>query len=285
MIHFSNPRDGFFRAWFSYYEAENLKSIFRYIRAGRTERDELRRRLYPIKTSKISFESALTAKNFSELSDALRRTRLYRVLKDPLRRLSTGEERSLFPLEMALDSFVEMTLFKALKKLDLSEREMLLPIFGTRIDLYNIYLLYRSMFFYDLTPEETLNRLLPARYRVSLAILREAARLKSHKDMIEKMKERFPIYAQLMIDATSDSLPQLAMERNVKRYIYIQAKKVFNSGSPGFHTAMSYFVMRNFEIGDIVRVIEGVRYGYDRRDAAAYLVTPLVSGGEMEWQY
>jgi V/A-type H+-transporting ATPase subunit C len=286
IIHFSSPRDRFFHAWFACYEAENLKSIFRYIRAGRTsERDDLRRRLYSIKTSKVSFENVLLAKNFSEVADALRGTRFYRVLKDPLSRLSTGEERSLFPLEMALDSFVEITLFKALKKLDPSEREMLLPIFGTRIDLYNIYLLYRSMVFYDMTPEETLNRLLPARYRVSLAILREAARLKSYEDMIEKMKERFPVYAQLLVDAVGDAAPQLALERNIKRYIYMQAKKVFNSAPPGFHTAMSYFVMRNFEIGDIIHVIEVVRYGYDRWKAAAYLVTPVVLGGEIEWQY
>jgi V/A-type H+-transporting ATPase subunit C len=286
MIHFSSPRYGFFRAWFACYEAENLKSIFRYIRAGRTgERDDLRRRLYSLKTSKVSFENALTARNFSDVADALRGTHFYRVLRDPLRRLSTGEERSLFPLEMALDSFVEITLFKALKKLDLSEREMLLPIFGTRIDLYNIYLLYRAMVFYDMTPEETLNRLLPARYRVSLAILREAVRLESHEDLIERIKERFPAYGQLLVDAAGDAEPQLALERNIKRYIRAQARKVFNSSPPGFHTAMSYFVMRNFEIGDIIHVIEDVRYGYDRQKAASYLVAPVVLGGEMEWQY
>jgi V/A-type H+-transporting ATPase subunit C len=285
IIHLGNPRDKFFKAWFSFFEAENLKSIFRYIMAGRIERDDLRRRLYPINASKVSFEKMLLAKDFSEVADVLRGTRFYKVLSDSLRRSVSGEERSLFPVEMALDSFAELSLYRAMNRLSAAEHAMLLPIFGSRIDLYNIYTLYRAMAFYDMTPEETLNRLLPVRYRISLAVLREAVRMASFDRVADMIKERFPVYTMFFADVAENGEKQLILERNVKRCIYIQAHRVFNSGSPDFHTAMSYFILRGFEIGDITRVIESVRYGYDKKKAAECLVAPVVSGGEFEWRY
>jgi V/A-type H+-transporting ATPase subunit C len=285
MVHLGNPRDKLFKAWFSLYEAENLKSIFRNLMGGRTSRDDLRRRLYPITATKISFEKVLLSKSFSDVADALRGTRFYKVLAEPLRRLASGDESSLFPVEMALDSFVESTLFKALGRFEPEERNVLLPIFGTRVDSYNLYTLYRAMIFYDLTPEETLNRLLPVRYRISLSILREAVRFESFDVLAAFIKERFPVYSQLLEGVEKAEEAQLVLERNFKRYIYMQARSVFISGSPDFHTAMAYFILRNSEIADITRVIESVRYGYDRRKAAAYLVTPVVSGGESEWRY
>ncbi|MDR1650570.1 MAG: V-type ATPase subunit, partial [Synergistaceae bacterium] len=241
-------------------------------------------RLYLSANSKISYDSALLSRNFAELSDALRESVYYRVLAEPLRRLASGEEKSLFPLEMALDLFVELSLHKALKKLGPDDRNRLIPIFGVRLDLYNIYILYRARTFYDMTPEEILNRLPPSRFRVTMESLRGMVRL-DIDHLAEFLKNRFPQYAQLFVSALPDKNTQLSMERNIKRHIYSQARNVYGSGPPGFHTAVSYYVLKEFEISDIVRIIEYVRYGHERRDAAAYLTRPIIStGGETEWQ-
>jgi V/A-type H+-transporting ATPase subunit C len=284
LIHMSSPRDVFFRAMMRSHEAENLKSVFRFIASGRTDRDELRRRLYATKSSKISYDNVLSARDFSELSDALKGTYFFRVLSEPLKKLHTGEEKSLFPLETALDMSVELSLFKALKKMSAAERNRLMPIFGRRADLFNLYILYRATRFYSMTPEEMLNRLLPVRYRVTLNFLRGAVRAAGHEQMAEMLKSRYPEYGELFSEASEDEEPQLALERNIKRYVYTQAIKVFNGGPPGFHTVVSYFALKEFEITDIIRIIEYVRYGYDRRHAAAYLTRPIISGGETEWQ-
>ncbi len=257
LIHLSDPRDRFFRAWVRWHEADNLKSIFRHIAAGRTDRDELRRRLYAPKHSTVLYENLLAARDFSELSEALAGTVYHRVLEDPMKRLATGEP---------------------------AERKMLQPIFGARVDLYNLYMLYRAVTFYNMTPEETLNRLLPVRYRVTLAFLRSAVRAASMEQVIDMMKEAFPKYAEVLIGSLREEEPQLTLERNIKRYIYMEAKRVFGSGPPDFHTAMSYFMLKEAEITDIIRIIEYVRYGYDRRKAAEYLIRPIISGGETEWQ-
>ncbi|MDR3332715.1 MAG: V-type ATPase subunit [Synergistaceae bacterium] len=282
--HLSSPRDKFFRTWVRWHESEYLKSVFRYIGAGRMDRDEIRRRFYAIKSSNVSYDNILSARNFTELSDNLRGSLYFSPLADSLKRLASGEEHSLFPLEMALDNFNELSLFKSLKKLELEEGDTMLQIFGVRADLYNIYTLYRAMTFYSMTPEEILNRLLPMRYRIKLPFLREAVRVESFSQTVELLNSEFPAYAELFMGALASDEPQLSLERNIKRYIYNQAKRVLSSGLPGFHTVMGYFILKEYEINDIIHITEAVRYGYDRRRAAAYLIRPIISGGETEWQ-
>ena len=284
LIHLSDPRDAFFRCWIAWYEAENLKSIFRHIAAGRTDRDSLRRRLYTVPGSKLSYENMLTARDFSELGDAMKDSPYYKVLADPFKRLLSGEERSLFPAEMAVDNFVELNQFRKMKKLSPKEREMLLPIFGTWVDLLNLYSLYRAKAFYAMTPEETLNRLLPVRYRVNLAFLKEAVRADALEPLADLIDANFPVYGELISEVIRKGEPELILERNIKRHMLMQATKTFGKGPPGFHTAMSYFILREYEISDLIRIIEDVRYGYDRRNAAVYLIRPIITGGETEWQ-
>jgi V/A-type H+-transporting ATPase subunit C len=285
LFHMSSPRDKFFKTLTYQYEADGLKSVFRHIASGRSDREKLRRRLNVPKHSVVSYDNMLSARDFSEVSDVLRNTPYYRSLAEPLRRLHSGEERSLFPLEMALDMFVESSQNKALKKLEPDERNRLLPIFGTRADLYNLSILYRAFAYYNLTPEETLNRLLPARYRVSMPLLREFVRAESGSRLTEMLKGKFPGYAELISSVQDDENPELALESKIKRYVYAQAKYVFDSGPPGFHTAVGYYILKQFETGDLTRIIECVRYAYDRRGASAYLTKPIAAaGGEHEWQ-
>jgi V/A-type H+-transporting ATPase subunit C len=285
LYHMSSPRDKFFKTMMYQYEADDLKSVFRHIASGRADREKLRRRLNASKHSMISYDNILSARDFSEVADVLRNTFYYRSLAEPLRRLHSGEEHSLFPLEMALDMFVESSRNKALKKLEPDERNRLLPIFGVRVDLYNLYILYRAIEYYNLTPEETLNRLLPARYHVTMPMLREFVRAESGSRLTEILKGRFPAYAELISSALGDENPELALESKIKRYVYTQAKKVFDNVPPGFHTAVGYYILKEFETPDLPRIIEYVRYAPDRRSAAAYLTKPIAAaGGEHEWQ-
>jgi V/A-type H+-transporting ATPase subunit C len=285
LLHMSSPRDKFFKTLLYQYEADDIKSVFRHIASGRADREKLRQRLNASKRSMISFDNLLSARDFSEVSDVLRNTPYYRSLAEPLRRLHSGEQRSLFPLEMALDMFVESSRNKALEKLSPDERNRLLPIFGIRADLYNLYILYRALLYYSLTPEEMLSRLLPSRYRVTMPILRELARADSLPRLTEMLKGRFPAYAELISSALDDENRELALESKIKRYIYAQAKRVFDNGPPGFHTAVGYYILKEFEITDLTRIIEYVRYAHDRRSAAAYLTKPIAgAGGEHEWQ-
>jgi V/A-type H+-transporting ATPase subunit C len=187
-------------------------------------------------------------------------------------------------LETSLDRSNESSLFKALTNLGSDERRGLQPLFGARLDLFNIYILYRALTFYELSPEEILNLILPVQYKINLHFLGGAIHDESFEHTIERLRHRFAVYADIFASGLSDENPQLSIERNIKRYLYKLAYKLVKTGSPGFHTVMGYFLLKEYEITDIIRITEAVRYGYDRRLAAAYLIRPIISGGETTWQ-
>ena len=114
----------FFLDWLSWYEAEQLKSIFRWIHSKRLDRDEMRRRLYHIPSSKLPYEALLNCRDYREVLEALVNTQYHAVLREPVRRLVNGE-KSLFALEFAIDNLVETKLYSDINKLPAHEREIL----------------------------------------------------------------------------------------------------------------------------------------------------------------
>ena len=284
LIHFNGPRDVFFRRWVALYEAKNLKTIFRNLLNQNTNKENLRKRLYPIPGTTLEYEKILLARNFSEMAEAFSGTPYYKVLLEPLKRIATGEERTLFPLEMALDIFVENNLHKAMKLLSSMEQRLLSPFFSSRVDLLNLYTVYRSIVFYKMPHEEILNRLLQVRYRLQLPQLKLLARAADSADFVDVLQSVAPCYAPIFEGVDKYPSPQLVLEKNINRYLYTQALKIYRSSAPHFHTAIACFLLLEFEIKDLIKIIENVRYGFERKEAVAYLIRPILVGGDILWQ-
>lgn len=278
--HLSAPRSQLFRMWVRRYEAENLKSIFRGIASGALDKEMMRKRLFVLRSSTVDYDALLDASNFEDAEKALAGSKYAKVIAEPIRKLINGEEKMLFSLEMAIDGQIELALSRALKKIGQSEMKRLFPIFGARVDLYNLYMMYRAAAFYKMAPEEAISRLLPVRYRVGLEFLLMALRAETPTAALEMIKSHYPGYARILTDSSSLEDSEIMLDRNIRRYIYLEAQKVFASGPPGFHTAMGYFIMKEAEAADIIRIVECVRYGYDRRHALKYLIMPHAAGGE-----
>lgn len=274
----------FFIDWMSWFEAEQLKSIFRWMRTRRIDHDAMRARLIHVPGAELPYEALLNCVDYDELLDALSGTKYYRVLKEPVRRIVNGE-KSLFSLEMAVDNLVETILYNDIKSLSAKERTMLEPLFGSRIDLLNIYHLHRCMWYYSMTVEETIAYLLPVRHNVKTKHLRAIAKEGlSAEERLEALDSISPVYGKIFREALAREDKELALEMSIKRYNYLKALEIFKNGIPGFHTAIAYFILKDHEISDIIRMIENVRYDYDRRSAAQYLIRPIPTRGEPTWQ-
>ena len=283
LAYLAGPKRKLFSDWLSWYEAEHLKSIFRWLRSRRVERDVMRKRLFSIPGSKLSYDLLLNSRDYSEALEALKETKYYKVIQEPVRRLLNGED-SLFSLELAIDNLVEAELYNDLKAIDGYSAKMLEPLFGTRIDLINLYHFHRCTWYYHMTLEETLTRMLPVKYKVKTHHLREMSKGSTWEERLDNFESSFPLYAEIFRTALEQEDRELALEMSIKRFNYLKAMSIFQKGSPGFHTAMSYFILKGHEIDDVIRIIEDVRYDYDRRNAAAYLVKPITGGGEPIWQ-
>ena len=276
LSYLAGPQRELFVDWLGWYEAEHLKSIFRWIRVKRLDRDEMRKRLFVVPGSKLSYGLLLNSRDYGEALDALKDTKYYKAVAEPVRHLINGEE-SLFSLELAIDNLVESSLYNDLKNLPEKEQKLLEPLFGSRIDLLNLY-------HFHMTMEETLSRMLPVKYKVKTHHLRDMARGATWEERLDRLELSFPVYAKIFRDALEKEDRELALEMSIKRYNYLKALAIFEKGPPGFHTAISYFILKSHELDDIIRVIEDVRYDYDRSQAATYLIRPIISGGEPKWQ-
>lgn len=280
----SGTQKKLFTDWLGWYEAEHLKTIFRWIRSRDFNRDTIRSRLDIVPGSKLSYDLLLSCRDYKEALDALKDTKYYEVVKEPVSRLIRGED-SLFALELALDNFAEKSIFDDLKKLPDADRQKLEPVFGVRVDLLNLYHFHRCMWYYKLSLEETLSHMLPVKYKVTTHHLREMYKSSSTwQERMDKLEELFPKYSKIFKTAMEEEDTELALEMSIKRHTYLKELSVFRSSTPGFHTAMSYFLLKSQEADDIIRIIEDVRYDYDRKSAATYLVRPIFSGGESSWQ-
>ena len=283
LSYLSGARRQVFTDWLGWYESEQLKSIFRWISSRRISRDEMRQRLYSIPGSKVSYENLLNSRDYSEALEALKDTRYYKAIQEPVRRLINGEE-SLFSLEIAIDNLVETQLYCDLKKIEDKEHRLLEPLFGTRIDLLNLYHFHRCTWYYNMTMEETLSRMLPVKYKIKTHHLRDMAKGATLEERLERVRVLYPAYARIFQDAIGQPDGELILEMSIKRYNYLKALSIFQKGEPGFHTALSYFVLKSHEVDDVIRIIEDVRYDLDRRNAVAYLIRPIIGGGEPLWQ-
>lgn len=284
MHYLNGAREKFFVDWLSWYEAENLKSIFRWILSGRLDRHEMDKRLFNIPGSAISYERLLDCQTYGDVLYALRGTKYYESIKAPVRRLEQGE-KSLFALELAIDNLCEQNLFNDFEELPSSEAKLLMTYYGARVDLLNLYNFHRCMRYYNLSLEETLSRMLPVKRFIQVKHLREMSRAGTDwRDRLKPIEDIFPKYTKVFMDSLGEDDNELMLEMSIKRFLHDRAVKIFSSGRPGFHTVMGYFSIKSYEIDDIIRIIEDVRYGYEARIAKRYMIRPLIGGGEPKWQ-
>ena len=276
-------RKKLFSAWMGWFEAGQLRNIFRWIRSRRVDRDSMRKSLHSVPGTKLPYDLLLNSRDYGEALEALAGTKYYDAIKEPIRRLVGGEE-SLFALEYALDSFIERERFNSLKIIPEEDRKVLMPLFGTRLDLLNLYHFHRCTWYYKMTIEETLTRVLPIKYKVKTHHLREIAKGATWEERLERFEALFPVYGNIFKNALEKPDKELALEMSIRRHNYLKTVLAFQKGVPGFHTAVSYFIIKSYEADDIIKIIENVRYGYDRRTAATYLVRPILGGGELAWQ-
>lgn len=277
-------RRAFFVSWLDWYEVENIKSIFRWIRSRRLDRDQMRQRLYAVPGSKVSHDLLLAGGSLEEAHEALRGTKYYDQTAAAVKKLTEGEE-SLFSLELAFDNLCETQLYRNLHRLDPDEYALLKPYFGSRVDLLNLCNLLRCLLYYRMPIEETLSRLLPVKHSIKTRHLRDIAKRATWDERLERLESISAIYGEIFRNSLEKPSFELSLEMSTKRLGYFRALAVLHSGSPGFHTAMAYFLLKSYEIDDVIRIIEDVRYDYDRRSAAQYLTRPIkVTGGEPAWR-
>ncbi len=138
-----------------------------------------------------------------------------------------------------------------------SARNELLDLFGTEIELHNVMAVYRLKKYYKASPDVIFSMLYPYWGRISKRIMREIVNAETADEALNIFLKRTPYRREANLDIIS-----LHHIDNVFRELrYKRAHRYMHFSTNPSVVLLSYMVLTETELTEIVTIIEGVRYG------------------------
>jgi len=261
--YFTGEYKEFYKTLLLRYEIEDLKL---YLRAIERKEEIPNVACFFLNHSTFNCNKLQNVGNLGEFIDGLKGTIYYDILA-PYK----DEEgpKTIFYMEMNLDRLYFNQLKAKCKKLRKADREAFEYTLGENIDLLNIEWIYRGIKFYNLLPEELINYLLPHGLEFNYKDLKKMcySDIDTLKEIVLKSKYSF------LFDTKKDV--ELFMERRIERYLYFKFKSLFKKGHLNILITIAYFHLLEFEIRDIISMLEAKRYGFTLEDTINYLVKKI----------
>lgn len=252
---------------FRHFEIDNLKAILRAIVIG-SSWEQVRDILFPLgPLAKLPAEKMLEVGTIEAAIAQLTDTPYYDTLSHALKRYT--EERSLFPLEVALDLSYWRTLWLDANRLPGQDRTQALRIIGPLVDMNNLMWAMRYRVYHHLSEEEIINYTLPFGYRVRDEDIRAIA---AGADIARIVTRIFPGLRNIdeLLQDPERGLPKL--ELKLQRRLRQKLNEMF-TGYP-FHIGLplALLVLLELEHQDLTVLIEAKATGKTPADFMPYLL-------------
>ncbi len=240
------------------YEIDVVKKLLRLIHSGE---DIEERFIYYSDDETI--EKLVEFKTVEEAVEFLKSKPYYQYLKSVL---NGYKESSLVGV---LENSLEFWYFKTLNRLlkQYSTRQVIL-FFKKQVDLTNIMWIYRSKILFGYSQERVLSLLLPFGLYTKGDVASTIASLSTKDEFFEKLKST--PYREIFKERY-DIPEEFILERRIDKYLYQQAKTLIRDKNNGFNQLIGYVHLIEFELKDLITVIETIRYGLDKDSAFKYL--------------
>lgn len=269
--YFTDDYRSLFRTLMLRYEIEDLKL---YLRALERKEDLskidslslLKEKYYSFDPKKLK-----SSRNMEEFIENLKGTIYYDALN------SYKEEehaKIIFYMEMNLDRLYFNSLKSASKSLKKEDKIIFEKILGRNEDLLNIEWIYRGIKFYNLLPEELINFTLPHGYEFNYKKLKKMCYSNEEelKEIVLKTQYDFLFDTEKDID--------LYMERRIQRYLYYRFLDAFRKASLDITLSIAYIHLLEYEIRDIISMLEAKKYGLTLQETKDYLVRKVEGSDE-----
>lgn len=205
-------------------------------------------------------------KTYDELLSAAEKTIYYDTLRDALAKYRIT--RNLTEVQAAFRNFTDSEFIKLVagkKKSTLSDKDELGNLYKMMKDIHLIKVLYRMLRF-DISDEATAVLAVPTLTNFTSKQLRELVHAHSAPELDEVISRTY--LSGIFTGKKDDDIFHLADEYLVKAL----TNAVRRSSDPG--TVMfAYFHLSEFEIKNIIHIIEGIRYGLSPSE-----IIPMLSG-------
>lgn len=265
--YFSDDYKELYKVLLLRYEIEDLKLYLRSV-----VRNDIPPRVACFFTENSTFNSnkLKNSINIRELIENLKGTIYYDVL-NPYK--DEEDSKIIFYMEMNLDRLYFNELSLKINKLSSDDKKALLKTLGENVDLLNIEWIYRGIKFYNLLPEELINFTLPHGLELKYKDIKKMCYSNEDelKDIVLNTRYSFLFDTEKDID--------LYMERRIERYLYYKFKRVFKKGSPDVLITIAYIHILEYEIRDIISILEAKRYGLTLSETVDYLVKKIEGSG------
>jgi V/A-type H+-transporting ATPase subunit C len=201
-----------------------------------------------------------------EFIENLKGTKFYDVLY-PYRH--ENYQKLLFYMEMNLDRLYFTELSEKAQDLAKVDRDIFNEFLGENIDLLNIEWIYRGIKFYNLVPEELINYTLPNGLVLDYKELKKLCygTVEDLKKYVTNTKYRELVNEEKDLD--------LFMEIRIQRHLYSKFKNTFKKGKLDLSISLAYLHLLEFEIRDIISILEAKKYGLSYYDTKEYLVRTI----------
>ncbi len=245
------------------HEVESVKRLFRVLEMEQTinlVEDSL---LFLSKYDTLNITRLTKSRNSREFISNLQGTGYYNVLR-PF--LSADKSHNLFQIEMALDNYyLNIVLSKKKKLLQGVDASVVERSIGIEIDVMNLMWVYRGRMIYQLDRSVILGYYIPQGYKLSRELVYELADAKdpeAFKHIVARTK-----YAEIFL---SDKY--IFAELNFNEYMHRFHLGYLRKYCFSISSAVSYLHLKEYELSNIITILEGIRYGLPVEEITKYVI-------------
>mgnify|MGYP000858280555 CR=1 FL=1 len=234
-------------------EIESLKLILRGFEAGNVDYNTLEESLvFLARHDKLNIHKLALSKDLEEFLSRLRGTSYYELLK-PF--IYDNTETRLFNMEMTLDLYYIRSLNTTYERLlDKADSAIVKELLGIESDIYNVFWIYRSKTFYNISNEVIKSYSAHINNRLNKKVLERLLNASNVEEYIAVLKKT--PYGFLF-----EGQDQLLFEHNYLEYIYKLHRMYFRRQPFSVACIISYLRLKELELSNIISIIEGIRYG------------------------
>jgi len=252
------------RSLYMKYEIEDLKILSRSIFNGKKLETIEKSLSFLGKYSRVSPEKLFKSRTIRDLIYSLEGSEFFEFLIP----LVDGRRENLFRFEMALDMGYFSIIQRRKLKISPEDRKILKKWEGLLADLYNIQWVYRGKKFYSLSPEELLNYTINFGDKLTFRERKAMCYEKNLEELYKMIADT--IYGFLF--KKEEMYRDIYMERRINRFMYYKLKALDRQFPLSIIQTIGYVWSFEFEIRDIISIVEGIRYNIPPEEAKKFLV-------------
>jgi len=252
------------RSLYIKYEIEDLKILSRSIFNGKDLETIEKAFSFLGKYSRVDPKILFKSKTNRDLIYSLKGSEFYEFLIP----LVNGKRENRFRFEMALDMGYFSIIQSRKLKISREDRKILKKWEGLLADLYNIQWVYRGKKFYNLSPEELLNYTINFGDKLTFRERKAMCYAKNLEELYKMITNT--IYGFLF--KKEEISRDIYMERRINRFVYYKLKALDRQFSLSIIQTIDFVWSFEFEIRDIISILEAIRYDIPSEEARKFLV-------------